>query len=78
MHHKKTSMAIVSETIRLAKALNFRVVAEGVETLQQVKTLKSLNCEVSQGSFYSRPLDSVDFEPFIHLNNVKKNAVCEL
>jgi EAL domain-containing protein (putative c-di-GMP-specific phosphodiesterase class I) len=74
MHHKKTSMAIVSATIKLAKALDFRVVAEGVETLKQVETLKSLNCEVSQGYFYSHPLDSADFESFIHLNNKKQKA----
>jgi EAL domain-containing protein (putative c-di-GMP-specific phosphodiesterase class I)/CheY-like chemotaxis protein len=75
MHDKNTSMAIVSATIQLAKALKFRVVAEGVETLQQVETLKSLNCEVSQGYFYSRPLDRMDFESFIHLNNKKPIAM---
>jgi EAL domain-containing protein (putative c-di-GMP-specific phosphodiesterase class I) len=68
MHDKKTSMAIVTATIQLAKALNFRVVAEGVETLQQVESLKLLNCEVSQGYFYSHPLDSLDFESFLQLN----------
>ena len=67
MHDKKSSMAIVSATIQLAKSLDFRVVAEGVETLQQVETLKLLNCDVSQGYFYSRPLNSLDFESFLEL-----------
>jgi len=75
MHDKNTSMAIVSATIQLAKALDFRVIAEGVETLKQVETLKSLNCDVSQGYFYSRPLDKMDFELFIHLNNKKTLAI---
>jgi EAL domain-containing protein (putative c-di-GMP-specific phosphodiesterase class I) len=69
MQDKKSSMAIVSPTIQLAKSLDFRVVAEGVETLQQVETLKLLSCDVSQGYFYSRPLNSLDFESFIHINN---------
>ena len=69
MHDKKSSMAIVSATIQLAKSLNFRVVAEGVETLQQAEMLKLLNCDVSQGYFYSQPLNSLDFESFIHINN---------
>jgi EAL domain-containing protein (putative c-di-GMP-specific phosphodiesterase class I)/ActR/RegA family two-component response regulator len=75
MHDKKASMAIVSATIQLANALDFRVVAEGVETLQQAQTLKRLNCEVSQGYFYSRPLDKMDFESFIHLYNKKPPAM---
>ena len=78
MHHKKTSMAIVSATIQLAKALDFRVVAEGVETLQQAQTLKLLNCEVSQGYFYTRPLDRLDFESYMHLNNKNMDAVDSL
>jgi EAL domain-containing protein (putative c-di-GMP-specific phosphodiesterase class I)/DNA-binding NarL/FixJ family response regulator len=78
MNDKNTSMAIVSATIQLAKALNFRVIAEGVETMEQVESLKSLNCQVSQGYFYSRPLDKMDFESFIHLNNLKPKAVSSL
>jgi EAL domain-containing protein (putative c-di-GMP-specific phosphodiesterase class I)/CheY-like chemotaxis protein len=78
MHEKKSSMAIVSTTIQLAKSLDFRVVAEGVETLKQVETLKLLNCEVSQGYFYSRPLDSLNFESFIHLNNNQQQEMVSL
>jgi EAL domain-containing protein (putative c-di-GMP-specific phosphodiesterase class I)/FixJ family two-component response regulator len=77
MHDKKSSMAIVSTTIQLAKLLNFRVVAEGVETLGQVETLKLLNCDVSQGYFYSRPLDSLDFESFI-LNTQQQQVMATL
>jgi EAL domain-containing protein (putative c-di-GMP-specific phosphodiesterase class I)/CheY-like chemotaxis protein len=78
MHDKKTSMAIVLATIQLAKFLDFRVVAEGVETLKQVETLKLLNCEVSQGYFYARPLDSLDFESFIHINNNQQQEMVSL
>jgi EAL domain-containing protein (putative c-di-GMP-specific phosphodiesterase class I) len=56
MHDKKTSMAIVSSTIELADKLSFMVIAEGVETQQQAETLAALNCPVSQGYFYSKPL----------------------
>jgi EAL domain-containing protein (putative c-di-GMP-specific phosphodiesterase class I) len=34
------------------------VVAEGVETLEQMSVLKSLGCEYAQGYFFSKPVDS--------------------
>lgn len=68
-------MAIVQATIQLAKVLDFRVVSEGVETLKQVEILKSLNCEVSQGYFYSPPLDSVYS---VYINNKKPKAIAAI
>lgn len=65
MHDKATSMAIVSATIDLAKNLNCRVIGEGVETEQQANTLSSLNCDVLQGYFFSRPLSGEDFAAYL-------------
>ncbi len=45
--------------ITLAHNLNIEVVAEGVETLEQLIQLKMLNCEKIQGYFYSKPVDAV-------------------
>ncbi|MFT7560201.1 MAG: diguanylate cyclase (GGDEF)-like protein/PAS domain S-box-containing protein [Flavobacteriales bacterium] len=50
--------AIVEATIALAHALNLGVVAEGVETLDQLELLKKLNCEEVQGYYFSKPLDA--------------------
>ncbi len=44
--------------ITLAHNLNIEVVAEGVETLEQLIQLKILNCEKVQGFFYSKPVDA--------------------
>jgi EAL domain-containing protein (putative c-di-GMP-specific phosphodiesterase class I) len=41
------------------------VVAEGVETPEQIETLKSLGCEYGQGYFFSKPLDFQRAEQFI-------------
>ncbi len=48
--------AIISAMIALGRSFNLRVVAEGVETLQQLELLQSLGCEEVQGYWFSRPL----------------------
>jgi predicted signal transduction protein with EAL and GGDEF domain len=48
---------IVRVIIMLAHNLGLKVVAEGTETEQQVNLLKELNCEMTQGYFFSRPAD---------------------
>lgn len=50
------SSAVVTAIIALATALGFRVVAEGVEDLSQMKELYRLGCHLMQGYLFSRPL----------------------
>jgi predicted signal transduction protein with EAL and GGDEF domain/CheY-like chemotaxis protein len=47
---------IVSAIIALGRALNMRVVAEGVETLRQMEVLHRLGCRLMQGFLFSRPM----------------------
>jgi diguanylate cyclase (GGDEF)-like protein len=49
---------IVRTIINLAHHLKMEVIAEGVETLGQLKILSQLACEWGQGYFFSRPIDS--------------------
>jgi len=48
--------AIASAMISMAQSLSMNVVAEGVETKEQLKLLDSLNCPEMQGHIFSRPL----------------------
>ncbi|PSF38362.1 diguanylate cyclase [Aphanothece hegewaldii CCALA 016] len=52
--------AILSAMIMLGRSFNLRVVAEGVETLQQLEILEKLNCKEVQGFLFSRPLKTED------------------
>jgi EAL domain-containing protein (putative c-di-GMP-specific phosphodiesterase class I) len=49
-------MAIVSSIITLAHGLDLNVVAEGVETEEQLKLLRLLRCDQMQGYLFSRPV----------------------
>ena len=49
-------LAIVAAIVNMARALALRVVAEGVETQEQLTILRELGCDEHQGYFYSRPL----------------------
>jgi diguanylate cyclase (GGDEF)-like protein len=49
-------LAIISAMVALGRGFNLRVVAEGVETLQQIELLRSQECEQMQGFWFSRPL----------------------
>ena len=55
-------LALVSTIIGLAHSLKLKVIAEGVETEEQSRLLRLLNCDDLQGFFFSRPLPSAEFE----------------
>jgi EAL domain-containing protein (putative c-di-GMP-specific phosphodiesterase class I) len=55
-------MAIVGAIIQLGKNLQMRVIAEGVETNQQLEFLSSHACDEAQGFSFSRPLQPTDIE----------------
>ena len=52
------SAAIVQTIIQLCKNLNMEVVAEGVETIQELRLLMERRCDVIQGFFFSKPLEA--------------------
>jgi diguanylate cyclase (GGDEF)-like protein/PAS domain S-box-containing protein len=57
-----SGLALVSAIIGLAHALKIKVVAEGVETEEQSRLLRVLNCDEVQGFLYSQPLPRETFE----------------
>lgn len=59
------NLEIVQTIITMAHNLGMSVVAEGVETAKQLAQLKSLQCEYSQGYFFSKPLNPEAASAFI-------------
>lgn len=58
----KRSKDILEVIISLSKKMNMTVVAEGVETLQQVNMLANMGCEIFQGYYFSKPISVEEFE----------------
>ena len=52
------SKKILSSVINMAKAIGIHTLAEGVETREQMMFLRSIGCEMLQGYYYSKPMDS--------------------
>lgn len=50
---------IVATIVSLARSLGMHAAAEGLETAQQLSTMRSLDCDYGQGFYISRPLDEV-------------------
>jgi diguanylate cyclase (GGDEF)-like protein/PAS domain S-box-containing protein len=58
MHDQGEGMEIARSILPMANTLRLEVVAEGVETIEQVTLLKKLQCKYAQGYFFSRPLSA--------------------
>ena len=53
---------VVSEAIALAKQLNMRIVAEGIEKKEQVDFLADQDCDMIQGYYFAKPMPAGEYE----------------
>jgi diguanylate cyclase (GGDEF)-like protein/PAS domain S-box-containing protein len=58
--------SIVTAIIGMGQSLKLRVVAEGVETAEELAFLLAHNCDEAQGFYFSRPLPSAEFVKLFH------------
>jgi diguanylate cyclase (GGDEF)-like protein len=65
MQDNPQDSAMVSAIVALGRSFNSRVVAEGIETPQQLKLLQRLQCQEGQGYWFSRPLRAEDATQFL-------------
>ena len=56
---------MLTSLIGMAKTLGIHTLTEGVETEEQMKTLKDFGCDVIQGYYFSKPLPPDEFEKLI-------------
>ncbi|RFO95682.1 hypothetical protein DIC66_16945 [Rhodoferax lacus] len=58
-------LAICTAVIAMGQALGLKVIAEGVETPEQLAALRTLGCDVGQGYLFARPLPAAQFMEFV-------------
>lgn len=58
-------LSLSEAIIAMAHKLGIKVIAEGIETVEQHNLLKMANCDFGQGYFFSRPVPSADFEKIL-------------
>ena len=58
---QKDAVAIVRAIISMAQNLDLKIIAEGVETENQVTFLHVLGCQTGQGHLFSKPVSAEDF-----------------
>ena len=56
---------LVGIMIEISRLIEVPVIAEGVETKEQMELLKELGCDIIQGYYFSRPLPSDDYEDLV-------------
>ena len=52
----RSKLGLVPIIVKIAQTMDMQVVAEGIETPEQLAQLRSLNCDFGQGYFFSKPL----------------------
>ena len=62
-------LAFMSAIIALARRLKLRVLAEGVETQEQLELLRGLECEEMQGNLFSKPITTEEVTMFLDIHS---------
>ncbi len=68
--HKSPDLTLVKATIAMAHGLNLAVVAEGVETAEQLTLLEMLGCDYAQGYFFSKPIPFAAMDKFLQAYHI--------
>ncbi|AVX19705.1 diguanylate cyclase (GGDEF) domain-containing protein [Carboxydocella sporoproducens DSM 16521] len=63
--HHPSDTTVVTAIIRLGQALNLHVVAEGVETREQLEFLRESQCHLAQGFYFGKPLPPGEIVPLL-------------
>ncbi|MBK7352960.1 MAG: EAL domain-containing protein [Nitrosomonas sp.] len=65
------AFTLVSTLVRMGHELGYGIIAEGVETPEQLSFLKALNCEIVQGYLFSKPVSAAQFSALLHSDKHK-------
>ena len=68
----KKNEIVIENVIKMAHRLGLLTVAEGAETNEQFRVLKSLGCDFIQGYYFSKPLAIGEYESYLNVKDAEK------
>lgn len=74
MEHDEDARTMVRKTVELGHELGMRVVAEGVETEEQLLRLGGMGCDIAQGYLFSRPVPLQEILSWLKTTHLKQEA----
>jgi diguanylate cyclase (GGDEF)-like protein len=69
IHRNRGNLTIVRSTVELGKQLGLKVVAEGVETVEELRCLARLGCDEVQGYYLSRPMPEAEVVGWVEMRH---------
>ncbi|CEG55528.1 sensor domain-containing protein [Legionella fallonii] len=66
INNHSNDLSLVNSIIAMSKTLKLRVVAEGIETEEQLRVMRSLSCDMVQGWYFSEPLSIDHFLSYLN------------
>ncbi|KIM00388.1 diguanylate cyclase/phosphodiesterase (GGDEF & EAL domains) with PAS/PAC sensor(s) [Paramagnetospirillum magnetotacticum MS-1] len=65
MLERQERKVLVETIVAMASGLGLKVIAEGVETVEQLAHLTAINCDIAQGYLFSRPVPATEIPPLL-------------
>ena len=73
-HGSGTDEIVVRNIVKMVRELEMKTIAEGVETEEQARFLKNIDCSLVQGYLFDRPLPMQDFVERLHERKYKRDV----
>lgn len=73
LHKKKSNFGLVTAIVQIGKAMKMNLIAEGIETSEQLAQLKFLGCQFGQGYLFSKPLPSEEMVALLSAATYQKH-----
>jgi len=70
--YDESEKVLVQSIINIGKNFGMKILAEGVESIEQIEVLKEAECDIFQGYYYSKPLNKDDLVKFLNKKNEDK------
>lgn len=65
VHKDENSTALIKSIIALGKNMKMKIIAEGVESVEEARILREMDCDMCQGFYFAKPMPEIDVTTFV-------------